>query len=134
MRGGKHPLFGVARIAHLVDQVVIDVHHLVLSHQGAGLLFAHGQYILGQHHCRGWYRLRQDARAVVRALGADAIGQHIATAVFGQLQALVRQQRRHAQLGVAGQTGQHGGQLCVKAVFLANQALQLFSHLIAQRV
>ena len=31
----EHTLFGIPRISRLVDQIVINVHHIVIAHQGA---------------------------------------------------------------------------------------------------
>ena len=46
----------------------------------------------------------------------------------------MRQQRSHTQLGVTGQAGQRRDQLRIKAIFTADQALQLFPHLVAEAI
>ena len=46
----------------------------------------------------------------------------------------MRQKRGHAQLGIAGQHGEHGGKLGGEFIFLPDDPLQLFADFIAHSI
>ena len=71
--------------------------------------------------------------AVHGSIGALAVDQHrIATVRVGQRS--VRQESRHAELGVARQNAEHRIKFRVETVFLADTRTQLVGDLVTQRV
>ena len=131
----ENPLLGFPLVAGGVDAVVVDVDHVMVAHQRPAVITLHGHQLVGLTggspltDC-----LAKDLDAVGRSLGTLAIHQHGAGFVVGNCQCLVGQQRRHAELGVAGQHRKGRFQFGAVAVFLADQTQQLIADFVAHGI
>ena len=131
----EHPLLGFPLVAGGVDPVVVDVDHVVIAYQCPAVVTLHGHQLIGLAGGRPLADgLTKNLDAVGRPLRALPIHQHDAGLVVGNRQRLVGQQRRHAELGVAGQHRKHRFQCCAVTVLLADEAQQLLADLIAHGV
>ncbi|MCY1313606.1 hypothetical protein D9M70_641460 [compost metagenome] len=86
----KYPFLGISRVASLIDQVVVDVNHIVITQQRSRIRLVHSQQVLSQNNSRTRHRSSKDLAAISRALSALTIHYCIAAIVFSQLQCLVR--------------------------------------------
>ena len=113
---------------------MVDVDHVVLADQGAALVPIHRQQIL-RPHGRGppGQRPLQDLLPILGTHRTLPIHQH-RRPVAGDLQPLVGQERRHAELRVARQQRQRRFDLGVVAILLADQAQQFLADLVAHPV
>ena len=113
-----------------VDLVVEDVEQLVRLDQVSRLSLAHAQKVFCLDS--GPADSGEDRGAVAGAVTGGAVD--LDSRPVGEGKSLVGQEGGHAQLGIGGQAGEHGGEGGREAVLLTDASAELLGNLVAQCV